>query len=87
MSVEPLTTQPAPTNVLRGKPKHFTFLTLLVGVHGILGFAYFKPSSAVQLAAAIVVSAGMVYFFWKHNVAILHINILFQNTVGIHDFY
>jgi hypothetical protein len=49
MSVEPLTIQPATTKVLGGKPKHFTFLTLLVGVHAILSFAYFKPIARMRL--------------------------------------
>ena len=43
-------------------------LTILVAVHAILSFAYFKASSNFQLAAAIVVSAGMVYFFWRKNI-------------------
>src|ERR1041385_7704057 len=68
MSVEPLTTESAPGKVPFGTSKQFLVLTILVGAHAILSFAYFKPSSNFQLAAAIVVSAGMVYFFRRKKI-------------------
>ena len=46
---------------------NFVFLTSLVGIHAILSFAYYRPSSGFQLAAAIIVSVCMVYFFGRHN--------------------
>ena len=68
MSEEPLAAQSTSDKTLGGKPRPFTILTILAAVHAALGFAYFKPSSVFQLAAALVVSVGMVYFFWKQNI-------------------
>src|SRR6267142_4790113 len=68
MSVEPLTTKSTPDKVPAGNSKHFMVLTILAGIHAALSFSYFKPSSNSQLVAAIVVSAGMVYFFWRKNI-------------------
>ena len=66
MSAAPLATQAASGIPPRGK--QFTTMAVLVGAHAALSFFNYRPSSPVQLAAAITVSVCMVYFFWRQNI-------------------
>jgi hypothetical protein len=68
MSAEPLVTQADSRNCRDAKPTNFKVMTALVGIHAVLSFAYFNPRSNVQMAAAIVVSVCMLYFFWRQKI-------------------
>ena len=66
MSAESVGTQAGSGKVRGGK--QFTILAVLVGAHAVLSFVNYRPSSNIQLVLAILVSAWMVYFFWRQNI-------------------
>jgi|ERR1035441_7173082 hypothetical protein len=66
MSAESVATQ-ADSGKVRGG-KQFTIMAVLVGTHAVLSFVNYKPSSSIHLVLAIIVSAWMVYFFWRRNI-------------------
>ena len=66
MSAESVGTQADSGKLRGGKP--FTIMAVLVAAHAVLSFFNYKPSSNIHLVLAILVSAWMVYFFWRQNI-------------------